>query len=271
MRTSFLYVLLAILAGAPLVHAQTEQRLHRPLEHRNALEVSILNELRKDPLTRNWNVEVDTYRGLAVLHGWVLSRPMREALEHKIADIDGVEAIYNYVVYEHLNDLPSLIEEGANYQVNSAASHVRADELQLGIPKMGLPSDNVPLVITPTPPLALKVMDVFSGDPLASAYPNLRVDSWNDLVILHGQVLDRKTADDFERMAASVPGVGRVYTYLIARDAALNLPTITGSGFPDTLPVAVHVDHPTGKPRVEEAQYTSQPAKPAVKPKEDFR
>ena len=268
--TSALLLLLALSAFmSPAYSATIQSRLYLPRESHTPLETAVLSALHRDPLTKDWHVQVDTYGGLVVLHGWVLTRNMRDALEAKVNAIPGVEQVYDYVNHDDLNDVARSIEQGYNLEVNSSNIDIPARELDtdvLQVTQSGIQFDKVPLVVHPLPPLAVKTRDQLNLDPVASAYENLRVDSWNGLVILHGRVEDRAAAQSIERLAARTPGVQAVFSYLTTDMADVCLPREPVTG--EVVPYVVHLEHEPAVLHEKEPIYTSQPSEPE---RRDFR
>lgn len=169
--------------------------------------LEIERSMRAEPALRNVYIKVDRYGDLAVMHGWVIDKKLRAAAERSVRATAGVTTVYNYVTYDESEDINRAIDMGRRVQLNGATIDDRV-----------LDTLNLPYVTTPST-LSVRVKQRLDGDPTTSPL-DVRVDTYGALVLLHGNIADWNAARDVERVAASTPGVERVYSYLTTAAAA---------------------------------------------------
>ncbi|HYG76242.1 MAG TPA: BON domain-containing protein [Planctomycetota bacterium] len=219
--TTFSAVLLAALLAIP-AHADDE------------LVPDIQATLQAHPQLSRYYIKVDTFGGLAVLHGWVRNNRLRAMAEAEVRQVRGVDRIFNYIrtdsnsesIARAINRSERIqgAQANMNDQIRGIGTLVNVHpELYHGARTHEMDTVEMPLATLP-PNLAASVREQLELDPVLALY-DINVDNYERVVLLHGDVPDVRTARDAERVAARTPGVRKVVSYLnVAETAAVQVP-----------------------------------------------
>lgn len=157
------------------------------------LAAQITRELRADPLFQYVNLNVDLYNGLAIVHGGAPSQEMVDAVNQKLRTRSCVEVIYNYMTY------PGQPYALAPQSIAATYDSVRRDRLDGSLSRAFQIAGNT--------------LERLRADPALAGY-EFQVDSYRDLVILHGTVSDPILADRAKNIAQHTDCVVAVLSYL---------------------------------------------------------
>jgi len=157
------------------------------------LAAQITRELRSDPLFQSMYLSVDLYNGLAIVHGGSPSLEMIDAVNQKLRAKPGIELIYNYMTYP---DQPVATSPTSIVATFDTLRRERADGSLSGA-----------FVI------AGQTLERLRADPALSDV-EFQVDSYRDLVILHGSVSDPALATRAKSVAEHTEGVAAVLSYV---------------------------------------------------------
>lgn len=194
-----------------------------------ALQQRVDQALAASPVTHGLLVDVDMWNGLAVLHGWTLTRSQRRDVERAVAGIEGVERVYNYMLTDEDVDGP-YHEAYMGYRITVG----RLNEYDSDVRSTSLYPINPPVVMSAASPLGRVVKYRVDIEPFSGIH-EVRVDEYNGLVILHGQAPSLAFAREAESIAAHTAGVKRVYSYIQTPEVVERVRT--------DWPVVVELDH----------------------------
>jgi osmotically-inducible protein OsmY len=164
-----------------------------PAPNTTELAGQITRELRGDPLFESVNLSVDIYNGLAIVHGGAPSQEMIDAVNQKLRTKPGIEVVYNYMTSP---------EQPLALSPNSIAAtfdSVRRDRADGSLSRAFRIAGNT--------------LERLRADPALSGL-EFQVDSYRDLVILHGFVSDSILLDRAKSIAQSTDGVAAVLSYV---------------------------------------------------------
>ena len=186
--------------------------------HGTTLDADIRANLRNDPGTRNLDITVDTYKGLAVLHGWVRTPQIRRDVASRVRNMPGVDRVYSYIVVDVARDsFVRDLNEGLRANVTQSNMNERPD---VRVPTIGL--------ISAPNDLARNAKVRLAADAVTGEF-DIAVDSYDGLVVLHGKVPDDSAKDSVDAVASRTPGVDRVFSYLNVGDAVVVPEPTTGT------------------------------------------
>jgi len=179
----------------------------------SALAEQIQKDLRADPLFRGASIDVDLYKGLAIVHGSVPNRGMLSAINDTVRFRRGVNSVYNYMHSPEKNVSGAMDSIAVTFDTFERLDEVGSRYSAFTISE--------------------RVEDRLKASPgLVSS--DLEVDAYLDLVILHGTVPDRALATQAKEIAAHTPGVGTVLSYI-----GVSLPVSALMAPMDSVPVIV--------------------------------
>jgi osmotically-inducible protein OsmY len=212
------------------------------------LDDVIVERLANNAFTRGLYVQVDTWNGLAILHGWTLTHQQRRAVEEVVRDIEGVDRVYNYMISDadHVG-LDQSARKGRSIQI--AAGNMNDQILDTGIytDLTGLPVTEFTSSLAVDPVLPPPVTVVAVPDRLSqivkfrvdvqpfTGLNEIRVDGYDGLIILHGQAPSLRFQREAESIAAHTAGVKQVFSYITTPEQTE--PVL------DPWPVLVELDH----------------------------
>ncbi|HYF51306.1 MAG TPA: BON domain-containing protein [Planctomycetota bacterium] len=241
---SALALALAFVAGS--AHAQSVYTNNPGLNQ--TLDDVIVERLASNSATRGLYVQVDTWNGLAILHGWTLTNQQRRAVEEVVRGIEGVDRVYNYMISDadHVG-LDESARKARSIQVT--ASNMNDQILDTGIYSdlTGMPVTEFTSSLAVDPVLPPPVTVVAVPDRLSqivkfrldiqpfTGMHEIRVDGYNGLVILHGQAPSLRFQREAESIAAHTAGVKQVFSYITTPEQTE--PVL------DPWPVLVELDH----------------------------
>jgi len=206
------------------------------------LQADIRASLHDDPATRNLDISVDTYKGLAVLHGWVRTPLIRRDVTARVRNMPGVDRVYSYITNDDTPSYSRDLNEGL--RANITASNMNERTTYSG-PTIGL----IPAPNNLARDVKVRlVSDAITGDL------DIKVDSYDGLVVLHGNVPDDYAKAAVDGIASRTPGVDRVFSYLSVGDVVV---------VPEPTFGTVVID--LGRPELE--KHEAVPAKAVIKTK----
>lgn len=212
MRTMVLgLVLLALAAAVPSARAQSV--VVDPAY--DALKRSVLNALNADPVTHGQYVQVDTYDGLVILHGWTLNKNIRQAINKRVQQVPGVAAVFDYIVFDQTEaeEMEREIGMADRIQISMTNSNDRVFDRGTPTGRGGMPRATTP------DELALTVKYALGNEPYTGIY-EITVENYNGIIVLHGLAPNDTFARNAESIAAQVWGVRRVFSYLQTEEMA---------------------------------------------------
>jgi osmotically-inducible protein OsmY len=203
--------------AADPVASETSAEVKGDIKRDDVLSNRIQTDLRADPLFEGMRINVDLYRGLAIVHG---STPTSEAvsiINEKLRRLKGVDAVFNYMVMPDEADLTPTVS-------------MTYDDFRR-IDRVG--NNNNAFIV------AERVKDRLQADARLATY-DIQVDTYMGLVILHGRVGDASEARRAKEIAAYGEGVNAVLSYIdvsapdVARVTAA--PVLVRSAIIETIP-----------------------------------
>ena len=171
---------------APVVQAA-------PRPANSELAAQITRELRSDPLFQPMYLSVDLYNGLAIVHGGSPSLEMIDAVNQKLRAKPGIELIYNYMTY------PDQPVAGSPTSIVATFDTLRRERADGSLSSAFI--------------IAGQTLERLRADPVLSD-AEFQVDSYRDLVILHGSVSDPALAARAKSIAEHTDGVAAVLSYI---------------------------------------------------------
>jgi len=202
-----------------------------PVVNQTLREV-IIERLASHPQTRGVYVQVDTWNGLAILHGWTLTNQQRRAAQAIVRGMEGVDRVYNYMISDADNvTMDQSARKGRSIQI--AASNMNDQILDTGIylDLTGMPitestSSLASEPVYPAPRTVVAVPDRLSQivkfrvdiQPF-TGMNEIRVDGYDGLIILHGQAPSLRFQREAESIAAHTAGVKQVFSYITTPEA----------------------------------------------------
>jgi len=210
----------------------------------NELVADVQGALRANSQLSNYYIQVDSFEGLVVLHGWVRTRRLRNEAANQARQVFGVERVYNYITTDD-NDDSIARNINRSYRIQNAQANMNdrigdlgtvsesAAEIYPGTRRRDPDAVLVPQASVPVN-LGSAAKERLDADPILSIF-RLSVDNYKTVVLLHGTVPDSRTARDAEKIAARTPGVKKVVSYL-------NVPETTSTRAP-VWPFVVDLRH----------------------------
>jgi osmotically-inducible protein OsmY len=232
----------------------------------NTLADDITFQISSHPYFGRYHIQVETFGGLAVLHGWVMNRYERRAIIDRVKRMEGVERVYSYIISDDAredcgpmsaDDIARTMNKAQRVQMGMANANDDIRDLGIQFDSQEgahiVRAERVDYAVVETPLIgapetaAASVKANLTVDDVTSLY-NLQVDSYAGIVFLHGAVPSESVAEDAKQIAARTPGVRQVVSYLAVGESAE--PVSYG-------PVEVALFHPDEAPR-----YRTQPSEP---------
>lgn len=173
------------------------------------LQADIRASLHDDPATQNLDISVDTYKGLVVLHGWVRTAQIRRDVAARVRNMPGVDRVYSYITADETPSYTRDLNEGLRANITASNMNERTNVRGPTIGLIPAPNDLARDV------KVRLVADAVTGDL------EIKVDSYDGLVVLHGKVPDDNAKAAVDSVASHTPGVDRVFSYLSVGDAVV--------------------------------------------------
>ncbi|HEY3325163.1 MAG TPA: BON domain-containing protein [Planctomycetota bacterium] len=203
MRTSFILCSALLLGG----HCWASQQWLTSTAADTKLGERIQAQLRTDADTRDLLLTVDTYKDLAILHGWVRTPQQRLMVANKVRAMLGVGRVFSYLE----SDDPSIDDP---VRIGRMSDRVRVSDSNTPLP---ITRDMPPIGLIPpgADPLARRVKVALAADDATGPWVfAINVDTYDGLIVLHGNLPDESLKSRADDIAARMPGVAQVFSYL---------------------------------------------------------